>query len=68
MPELVDNGRTGFLIDSVAEAVLAANRAATLDRSVRRRRWPVSVVTEWSICTWRRMADLQRRAISGTVR
>ncbi len=34
MPELVDNGRTGFLIDSVAEAVLAANRAATLDRHV----------------------------------
>ena len=32
MPELVDNARTGFLVDNVEEAVLAVNRAATLDR------------------------------------
>lgn len=32
MPELVDNGRTGFLVDNVEEAVLAVDRVATLDR------------------------------------
>jgi glycosyltransferase involved in cell wall biosynthesis len=32
MPELVDNGRTGFLVDNVEEAVLAVDRAAILDR------------------------------------
>ena len=32
MPELVDDGRTGFLVDNVEEAVLAVNRAAILDR------------------------------------
>ncbi len=32
MPELVDNARTGFLVDNVDEAVLAVDRAITLDR------------------------------------
>jgi glycosyltransferase involved in cell wall biosynthesis len=32
MPEIVANGRTGFLVDDVEEAVLAVNRTATLDR------------------------------------
>jgi glycosyltransferase involved in cell wall biosynthesis len=32
MPELVDNARTGFLVDDVEDAVLAVNRAAILDR------------------------------------
>ncbi len=32
MPELVDNARTGFLVDNIEEAVLAVNRAAILDR------------------------------------
>jgi glycosyltransferase involved in cell wall biosynthesis len=32
MPEIVSNGRTGFLVDNVEEAVLAVNRAAALDR------------------------------------
>ena len=32
MPELVDNARTGFLVDDVEDAVLAVKRAAILDR------------------------------------
>ena len=34
MPELIDDTRTGFLVDNVDEAVLAVGRVATLDRSV----------------------------------
>lgn len=34
MPELIDDGVTGFLVDSVAEAVAAINRVDTLDRAV----------------------------------
>ena len=34
MPELVDNARTGFLVDNVADAVLAVDRVGTLDRRV----------------------------------
>jgi glycosyltransferase involved in cell wall biosynthesis len=33
MPELVDDGVTGFLVDDVASAVAAVNRAPTLDRA-----------------------------------
>jgi Glycosyl transferases group 1 len=32
MPELIDHGRTGFLVDSVDEAVAAVDRAGSLDR------------------------------------
>ena len=32
MPELIDDTRTGFLVDDADEAVLAFSRAATLDR------------------------------------
>jgi glycosyltransferase involved in cell wall biosynthesis len=32
MPELVDNARTGFLVDDADQAVLAVSRAATLHR------------------------------------
>jgi glycosyltransferase involved in cell wall biosynthesis len=34
MPELIDDTRTGFLVDDVDEAVLGVSRVATLDRSV----------------------------------
>jgi hypothetical protein len=34
MPELIDDTRTGFLVDNVDEVVLAVGRVATLDRSV----------------------------------
>jgi glycosyltransferase involved in cell wall biosynthesis len=32
MPELIDDARTGFLVNDVDEALLAVSRAATLDR------------------------------------
>lgn len=32
MPELIDDARTGFLVDDVDEAVLAVSRAAAIDR------------------------------------
>jgi glycosyltransferase involved in cell wall biosynthesis len=34
MPELIDDTRTGFLVDDVDEAVLGVSQVATLDRSV----------------------------------
>ena len=34
MPELIDDTRTGFLVDNLDGAVLAVSRVATLDRSV----------------------------------
>jgi glycosyltransferase involved in cell wall biosynthesis len=34
MPELIDDTRTGFLVDNVDEAVLGVRRVTTLDRSV----------------------------------
>ncbi|KRE20923.1 glycosyl transferase [Agromyces sp. Soil535] len=38
MPEVVEDGLTGFVVDCVAEAVDAVPRAAALDRTVVRRR------------------------------
>lgn len=38
MPEVVEDGVTGFVVDDVAEAVDAVPRAAALDRAVVRRR------------------------------
>ena len=38
MPELIDHGSTGFLVDDVDQAVEAVASSATLDReSIRRR-------------------------------
>jgi glycosyltransferase involved in cell wall biosynthesis len=34
LPELIDDTRTGFLVDDVDEAVLGVSQVATLDRSV----------------------------------
>ena len=33
MPELIEDGKTGFLVDDVPGAVAAVDRAATLDRA-----------------------------------
>ena len=33
MPEIIDHGRTGYLVDSLDEAVAAVDRVADLDRS-----------------------------------
>ena len=38
MPEVIEDGVTGFVVDDVAEAVDAVPRAAALDRTVVRRR------------------------------
>jgi glycosyltransferase involved in cell wall biosynthesis len=38
MGELIEDGKTGFLVDDVAGAVAAVERAATLDRAVIRAR------------------------------
>lgn len=38
-PEIVENGLTGFIVDSEEEAVEAVNRAATLDRRTIRQRF-----------------------------
>ncbi len=38
MPELIDHGRTGFLVDNPAEAVAAVHAAGHLDRAAIRRR------------------------------
>jgi len=32
VPEVIDDGRTGFIVDSVEEAVKAVSRVADLDR------------------------------------
>jgi glycosyltransferase involved in cell wall biosynthesis len=50
MPELIDDGVTGFLVDSVEEAVAAIGRAGEIDRSACRR----AAVERFSID---RMAD-----------
>jgi len=38
MPEVIEDGLTGFVVDGVAEAVDAVSRAAALDRATVRRR------------------------------
>lgn len=50
MPELIDHGFNGFLVDSAAEAVAAVERAGDLDRAAIRR----SVAERFSV---ERMAD-----------
>ncbi len=50
MPELIDHGVTGFLVDTPAEAVVAIERAADLDRHACRR----AVAARFSV---ERMAD-----------
>ena len=50
MPELIDHGVTGFLVDTVEEAVEAVARVGELDRAACRR----SVVERFSI---ERMTD-----------
>jgi glycosyltransferase involved in cell wall biosynthesis len=62
MPELVEHGRTGFLVDSMAEATAAIDRVGTIDR----RLTSESVARRFSV---ERMADeyiaLYRRILAG---
>ncbi len=37
MPELIDDTRTGFLVDDIDQAVMAVGQAATVDRGAVRR-------------------------------
>lgn len=64
MPEIIDNGRTGFLVGSLDEAVEAVSRASTLDRAA------ISQATALRFSV-DRMADeylaLYRAILSGTV-
>ena len=65
MPELIEHGVTGFLVDSPEEAVTAIKRAGDLDRAAIRQR----VVERFSV---ERMADeyvaLYRRVLGGDLR
>ena len=62
MPELIDHGRTGFLVDSFDEAVAAIDRLGEIDRAACRR----AVEERFSVD---RMADdylaLYRRVLAG---
>ena len=54
MGELIEDGKTGFLVDDVAGAVAAVERAASLDRAaIRARQWPGSALRGWSTSTSR---------------
>jgi glycosyltransferase involved in cell wall biosynthesis len=65
VPEVIEDGRTGFIVDDVAGAVAAAGRLGALDRAAVRRRFE----ERW---TARRMAEdylaLYRRLIEGKAR
>ena len=50
MPELIEHGVNGYLVDSVADAVAAIDRAAELDRAAIRQ----TVIERFSV---ERMAD-----------
>ncbi len=53
MPELIDHGVTGFLVDSVDEAVEAIGRIGEIDRAPAARRSPrASRSTAWPTGIW----------------
>src|SRR5690606_11121595 len=53
MPELVDDGETGYDVDSIEAAVVAAARCAVLDRSL------IREVFEWRFSADRMVADYE---------
>jgi glycosyltransferase involved in cell wall biosynthesis len=61
MPELIDHGRTGFLVSDVAEAAAAVERAGKLDRRLLRRtvekRFSVERMADQYIELYRRILD-----------
>ena len=61
MPELIDEGVTGFLVQDVATAVAAVPRAAALDRAVVRevaeRRFGVDRMVDDYLAVYRRLLD-----------
>lgn len=61
LPEIVEHGRSGFLVDDVQEAVLAVERATTIDRRQVRQR----ALGRFSV---ERMVDDYERVYAGLVR
>lgn len=61
MPELIDDGVTGFLVDDVAAAVVAVPRAAALDRaavrSVAERRFSVDRMVDDYLAIYRQLLN-----------
>ncbi|MCB1884713.1 MAG: glycosyltransferase family 4 protein [Geminicoccaceae bacterium] len=61
VPEVIENGVTGFIVDTVEEAALAARRAASLDRATIRaafeNRFTVGRMTEDYLSIYRRLVD-----------
>lgn len=64
MPELIDDGVTGFLVDSVEEAVAAVDWIDRIDRAACRRavaeRFAVEVMADRYIALYRRILDQPR--------
>jgi glycosyltransferase involved in cell wall biosynthesis len=64
VPEVVEEGRTGFIVDDVAGAVAAVGRLGTIDRaSVRSRfeeRWTARRMAEDYVALYERLADARR--------
>ena len=60
VPEVLDDGETGFIVENVAEAVAALPRAAALDRAAIRatfeRRWTARRMAEEYLGLYRRLA------------
>ena len=61
LPEIIDQGRTGFLVDDLQEAVLAVERASAIDRRAVRR----DVLQRFSA---ERMVDDYERVYRGLIR
>jgi glycosyltransferase involved in cell wall biosynthesis len=66
VPEIVDDGVTGFIVDNEAEAVTAVKRLAMLDRarvrSVFERRFTVERMAQDYLSAYRSLAGVQRDA------
>ncbi len=60
VPEVIDEGRTGFIVEDIAGAVAAIPRAAALDRAAIRavfeRRWTARRMAEEYLALYRRLA------------
>lgn len=71
MPELIDHGVTGFLVDSQAEAVAAIARIGEIDRATVRRvaaeRFGVEAMAEAYMGLYRQVIA-ERRTSSGLAR
>ena len=64
MPELIEHGRTGFLVDSVGEAITALGQVESIDRGECRRaveaRFTVDAMADKYVALYRRILDGSR--------